>query len=404
MLRLLITVFSLPMGLVVLGTFGHDGSAWALVNIAIYPLLLLGSIALHEGGHALSALALGLEVPRIEIGVGRRLRRWRWGRTVIQLNTMPLLGLTFIGARTTEGLRWRLWLSVAVGPLVSAGILILTLRWAPRLGLDDILFPAVPVANRFAARDLLACSNFWMLIVNLVPLAGLTRLAGPSDGVQLIRLPSKPLRELRESLIVAQLFEAEYLREERHYDRAQELLETARLQVPESRGLQNSLAMLCLDRGLLDDARAALAALIAAEADSSLTKLILKNNLAWIDYRLRRDDLRAEASAYSEAVHERFPRVAWALSTRGAVLVWHGRFSAALPMLEEAFHRSSSNSSRAETACVLAQALIGLRRPKEAARWVTRARVVDPTCVLLDEAEAALTATDQPPTASVVIP
>ena len=66
--------------------------------VVAIPAFLVITIALHEAGHALVAYALGLRVPSIEIGVGRRLHRWSWGNTTIAVNLLPFVGFTYLGA------------------------------------------------------------------------------------------------------------------------------------------------------------------------------------------------------------------------------------------------------------------------------------------------------------------
>src|SRR5689334_2451173 len=110
--KTLLTLFALPILLCELAVLSsrpfHFGAA--LVNVAFFPLLTVVGMVLHEGGHMAAARALGLQVPRVQLGVGRPLARWRWAGTAVTLHGFPLMGMTFVGG-PTRGQRWRYWLS-----------------------------------------------------------------------------------------------------------------------------------------------------------------------------------------------------------------------------------------------------------------------------------------------------
>jgi hypothetical protein len=49
---------------------------------------------------------------------------WRWGGTKVMLHVFPVLGLTFPSADRPGGLRWRLWLTILAGPVVTLAIVL----------------------------------------------------------------------------------------------------------------------------------------------------------------------------------------------------------------------------------------------------------------------------------------
>src|SRR5437868_14878501 len=119
MWRLLAGLVAVPAMLVGCGwLFSPAGTltGWAVVNVLVYPLIEVTSIALHEGGHALVARWLGLHVMRVEIGIGRRIARWRWRSTSISVHAFPLLAVTYLVADRVSGLRWRVCLTILAGP------------------------------------------------------------------------------------------------------------------------------------------------------------------------------------------------------------------------------------------------------------------------------------------------
>ena len=393
MLWLLLGLFAMPVllcGFAV--SYREPLSAWALVNIAVYPALVLGSIALHEAGHALVARAVGLRVPRITIGIGRRWARWRRGGTTYLLNAFPLSAMTSVGGDPARGLRWRYWVSIAVGPLVTLAILGVVLAWGPPLSLREIAFPTAAVASRVALRELIGFANLWMLAANLLPLPAHSFGIGLTDGRQLLTVPfasAKRLEALRTSPAVLDALDAS---EDEDHERARQILETALQRFPGSWTLRNSLAIVDLKLERLGEARAEFLALVEAEPPTPDARWIARNNLAWVDYRLRADELRDEADAHSEAVLREYKGAGWAMGTRGAVLSWLGRHREAVPLLEGAYLRNSIPANRAFNAAALAVSLAALGRMKEATVWLERVKANHPKSPLLAEATAAVAA------------
>ncbi len=337
MLRLLGGLVIIPVFLCELALLtNRPFSAWAIVNIALYPLILIISIVLHEAGHAVVARAVGLQVPRVQIGIGRPVARRQWGQTMVVLNAFPLMGLTYLGAQSLKGLKGRLWVSIAAGPAVTLAIIASTLAWREGLHVGDIALPYAAVASRFSLRELVGFSNLWMLVLNLVPLP-LFRSRGiqRNDGGQLFKVPFLSVPQLEVYRVVTVLLDVQ---------------------------------------------------------ESSERGWAARNNLAWVDYRLREDEFRDEADAHSEAVFRLYKNVPWAMGTRGAVLSWLGRDKEALPLLKRAYSANSELSMRALNAAGLAIVLANLGRTREAGQWLDRARTNHAICPLLVEARAAISA------------
>jgi hypothetical protein len=389
----------LPVGLIALAYLsGTRPGAWALLNVLTFPLLILVVIVTHEAGHALAGRALGLSVPRVEVGMGPRVGRWRWRRTTIQLNTFPTGGMTHLSATRETGLRWRLWLATAAGPAVTASLLGVAWLVPPSLTLKRVLLQPEVVATRPAPRELLAFYAILILVGNLWPL-DLRRRAGRwNDGRQLLLLPFQRTERLREAaLTTGAILEAEELGERQDLDGAQRVLEEALHRVPGSWPVLNSLAIVTLDRGRLAEARTMFLDLLAREAPLPAFGCLLSNNLAWVDFRIRDPDLRAEADEHSATAAANLKDQPAVMGTRGAVLVWLGRSREALPLLERAYLLSSRPESRALNACCLAWGLGSLGRHDEGRRWLERARANHASSPLLGDAEAALQSDAVPP-------
>lgn len=392
MWSLLLNLFVWPLMLLAHAlVFRYGVTLGSLGTVLLFPVLTLASVALHEAGHALAARALGFSVPRIDLGVGRRVARWTWAGTRVTLHAFPTLGFTFFGSDSERNLRSRMWLGVAAGPLVTAALVVAAARWPSPLDWFDVLWPVRPLSRGWAPRELLAFANLWLLVFNLLPFQFLFRSMGlRNDGTLLVSLLSEPSERLRAVLEMPALLEAQECSENHDHSGALRILEAALQKNPSSFLLRNSLAVTQLSLGRLGDARASFLQLIAETEPSRPESWLLRNNLAWTNYLLRAEDLRSEADEHSAAVLERFKQAPWANGTRGAVLIWKGDVAKALPLLERAFLTNSLPQARAHNACGLAIAHARCGNPRESERWLRRAEENDPTCALLGEARDAL--------------
>jgi Zn-dependent protease/Flp pilus assembly protein TadD len=395
--KLIFGLFMPPLLLLEIAVLrGHPLTVWVLVNAAVFPLILAVSIVLHEAGHAIAARLLGLEVPRIELGQGRRLRQWRWGRTTLALNSLPSAGFTYFAGDSVSGVRGRLWLAIAAGPLVTAAIWRAALHQDPSPSVGEAIFPTLAFTRGLAIQELLAFVNGWLLAFNLVPLPALKWLPlGKNDGARLLSLPFVPQRELEVMAVSTAVAEAEDLRCSGDLAGALRVLEAALSRTPGSWVVRNSLAILQLQWGELAAARELFLELLAEEPPAPELRWLIRNNLAWADFRLRRDELRGEADTHSAAAHARFPQTPFALGTRGAVLVWLGRVAEAVPLLERAYAMNSEPLNRALNACCLVLAATSRGRLDAARRWLARARENHAASELLPEAEAAVEALER---------
>jgi hypothetical protein len=392
MLRVLLGLFAVPLFLCEAAALRDQPfTAWVLVNIALFPLVMLVSVALHEGGHLLAARAVGLQAPRVQIGLGRPLVRWRAARTLFTLHALPLVGMTYVGGRPAGGVRWRRWLSVAAGPAVTIAIVLAAVGRQGWPGVGEVLLPSGAFASRLSLPEMAGAANAWMLFWNLLPLPVLRhRGFERNDGYQLLTVPFLPQRHLDVMELMPRLLDADDLCEKDDYEGAATLIEGLRARFPASWPVLNALAIVQLHRGQLAEARSSFLALLETEAPLPEMPWMARNNLAWVNYRLRDDALRTEADVHSAAVHGRYKHAAWALGTRGAVLGWLGRRQEAIPLLERAYLLNSRSKDRALNAAGLAVVLAAHGQAGQAAAWVARARSNDASCPLLPEAEAAL--------------
>lgn len=157
-------------------------------------LVLLGCVAVHEAGHAVCALALGVPVRELGLGVGPVLGRRRVRGVALSLRAFPVGALVDLDDGVYLGLSpGRRVLLALAGPLgnvaAAAAALYLLGLWLAR----DAGPRAVPVAAAFALAVLgevlrLSFSAGRVELVGPVGFVAAVRDLGPWDGAGVVLL------------------------------------------------------------------------------------------------------------------------------------------------------------------------------------------------------------------------
>jgi tetratricopeptide (TPR) repeat protein len=211
-----------------------------------------------------------------------------------------------------------------------------------------------------------------------------------TDGATLLRTPFIPKSDLEMMRLAPSMLDASEHMEDGRFDAARRALDVASQIAPGSFFVRCDLASLSLLEGRHADAREQFIALAAEPTPHVEVRWLLLNNLAWANYMLDNPELRDEADRASREAIAQAKHSLHAMGTRGAVLGWLGKHDDALALLDKAFVRATSPSSRALTACGLAISWAAYREVDLADRWVARARKAHPACPLLGRAQAAI--------------
>jgi hypothetical protein len=170
------------------------------VKLAI-PLFFLGRGALtclHEGGHALVARLVGWRVYRISVGMGPLLRRFRVGRTPVDLHLFPFGGFVLPAPVTLRRARLASTLIYAAGPgieVLAVGALALAIG-PEALFHRSAAVPVLAVQSVAAAAAMGVALNLWP---RTLPNGGWT------DGMGVLRSPFLTKRQLDQRLAVPEL-------------------------------------------------------------------------------------------------------------------------------------------------------------------------------------------------------
>ncbi len=332
------------------------------------------SIIVHELGHAVTARFLGLEVGAVIIGIGPRLWRGEVLRTAVTLHAWPLSGLTFLGARSLDFLRSRLWLTTLMGPATNILLAIGTAAFWPQL------------VGPFGT----ALLSMWIITNALLAMQSLTPCrfshAGQmlnTDGLALLQLPRATSEQLEPYLFTAPLLRAFSRFEAQDYAAARSICAKALERVPDNVHLRVLLAASCshaydparslaLLRPLLQSHAEEQASVRAAVENNAAFALLMSNPKAGYDARSLLEADRLSANAFSM-----YPCVLAYRSTRALVLTAAGRPDQALALLEYSHYDTAERVQRGQRETARAFALHVLGREADSQRAAAEAIRLD---------------------------
>jgi len=368
--------------------FPKELFGWNLLNLTWFNASLVLAILPHEFAHAFVSRALGLRVFRIVLGSGRTWWRGSVFGFDVEAKTVPFGGVVVAAHRNPHGVRWKHFLLVLAGPLANAALFALAIvALGPR-----------PWWTGFAAKEMAwwqvcAAANLIILVENLWPRRIQTALGQiPSDGRQLIEcLFGWGAKSPQQRHAIWLLLESRACLEQHRLEEARVWVDRGLAEYPKNFQLREQLAYLRLTAGELEPARRLTLDLLAETDAKDAKRLVLLNNIAYVDALLDDPALLDEADHYSVEVLAAVPWSPSFKNTRGIVLLALNRLEEALPLLRESAKGVGKNQIHlAECLSVLAIAEARLGEFTAAEQNLAAARKASPTCFLLPRAEAAM--------------
>lgn len=341
---------------------GCGGLHWILASItgndgfSGFPVLgclwwLTASVVLHELGHFVAGLLLGLKPWMICIGHGPIIFERAFRNLKLVLRASPYSGAVypFILQPELNSVRWKSFAMVFAGPLTNGLLLALVGR--------IVLHPARELTLGHAPEQI-ALVNLYLLAISLVPFRG--RLDGvltPNDGLMLYQLavgktsPTSPhsteaeahlgfpkgppwlwvVKNAEPSLILAH---------------CRQLLSNPSLNAEERPQLLDTFATCVLMYGA--------------------------------------KDFLPEADRYSEELYAAKPNEWTVKGTRGSVLIELGRLEEGTTMLKEVMDNDPSSFDRAIAASFLGLAELKRNNSAAAKEWLKKSQEIDPHCASLE--------------------
>jgi tetratricopeptide (TPR) repeat protein len=347
-----------------------------LINTTLFAVSMVIAAAWHEAAHASVARLLRYRVPRITLGHGRQVARFRVGETLIQLCLLPLAGFTYFAPETDRVSRLRTWLIVAAGPASNA--LACSALW-PLFSESFALQGLSPFA-RIDVPYVLFAANFILGVGNLLPMR-VGNYGASSDGLQLVRLPFMRADALQGQLAMASALRAYEATEEGGYEEALAILDEASVRLPDAWILRHDRAVALSRLGRFDPARSAFEALLDHPKARGRVRAIIESNIAWCLVMSEGDaEVLDRAEALSASATKAFGGHPAIAGVRGAVLARRGDPKAAIPLLEKALDLNPTAILRAHNAAWLALAHAHAGSHGRAHHYMTLASQLDSDC------------------------
>lgn len=368
------------VGAVLAGPMLDPGLASLGIAIGGYLAGTLVGLMAHEAAHALTAVALGLRVWRIELGVGQRWSGFRLGCIQVNLRRLPTMGLVVI--EPTIGA----WAAIRMGAAILAGPMInLLLAWAAWRCIVAVETAALPEIWRvFAGCFLIA--QLVMAVVNLWPqLIGDGGLQLPSDGKslwQLARDGGKIHRDNRHQL--ARTIELHERMSRNENTTVLKLIEAAPHDAADRLALEINATVVLIRLGRFGEAYDTGTRLLAGNDLEPITKAVIQNNTAWAGLLDGRRDQIDAFTGYVEAALINLPGHFALLGTRAACAIANGDTEQGRRLIRESMAQDEDGVYRPIHTAWLAVADLIDNRLDEAAEMILTARRLAPDSAEVD--------------------
>lgn len=167
-------------GLVSVCVFPSSSLGWICLNIIIFCFVDTLSLVLHELGHAIAALCVGLEVNKIVIGHGKNVLEFQIFGIPLKIKQVPTGGVTHVLCKSTYFYRSRFFIVSLFGPLTNLMLVLLILKFPKE-------FITFNPPNIYVFPGIIICLvNAIFIIRNLFPCnIIIDGVLIPSDGLQM---------------------------------------------------------------------------------------------------------------------------------------------------------------------------------------------------------------------------
>jgi tetratricopeptide (TPR) repeat protein len=202
-------------GLVSVSVFPTFPLGWLCLNIVIFHFLNTMSIVLHELGHAIAGICMGMEVVEITIGYGKNIYEFQLFDISWKIKQVPVCGAAYILGKSSYLYRSREFIISLAGPLTNLMLILLVLQFPKQFitfnSPDFYLFPGI----------ILGFVNVSMFFGNLYPrYVNINGTQVPNDSLRMMKLPFLSAREVAGEISSSWLFDGYKLESIGNYQKA----------------------------------------------------------------------------------------------------------------------------------------------------------------------------------------
>lgn len=374
----------------------HRFASFAMMGATLASLVVvfIASLTAHEIGHAVAARFVNFRPYGLVVGGGPALLHREVFGVAVRIGSLPGSGLTLFATQPDQKqIKWRLFLTLAAGPLVSSALLLIGLYVIPgdwralRAGTDAWLGPGAA---------LVVVNGFVLITTAIPPISTPPNTVGP-DLIRILTLPWMSQDQLQSMTRPSELEQVSRLFMLRQY-RAAFALGQRRLQTdPGDWGVRYLLTIVFQWADRNTDAAEQYRVLLNTESlppgkRGDGLRSVFSNNLAWSLYRLddpSRLEEAEQAAKNALALNSHEPAY---LGTYGTILIEKGQLLEGSNLVRRALAKQFAASSIASNYSALAIASAREADIPRAQRLLHKARRRDRTNPLLPRAERELSA------------
>jgi tetratricopeptide (TPR) repeat protein/Zn-dependent protease len=189
-------------GLVSVSLFPRFSLGWLWLNIVVFYFINTISIVLHELGHAVAALFVGMKITEIVIGHGKDIFDVRLFGIDWKIKQFPVCGAVYVLGRSNSLYRSRMFLISLFGPLTNLILVWLAVKF-PR----EFMIISPPTIYVFPGI-ILCFVNIYLVGISLFPRhVNIYGVWAPTDGLRMLQLPFLSTREVGEEISTSWLFD-----------------------------------------------------------------------------------------------------------------------------------------------------------------------------------------------------
>ena len=210
------------IGLISVSIFPSFSLGWLCLNIVIFYIVNTISIVIHESGHAIAALCLGMEVTKIAIGHGETVYEFQLFGIPWKIKQVPFGGATYLLDKSTYFYRTKSFVVSLFGPLTNLILVYLTLRF-PRE------FMTINTSGIYIYPGIIICiRNIIYVFENLVPqYCDVDGSQVPNDGLSMLKAPFLSTKQISEEVSSSWVIDGYNLERSGQYQKAIESFNTA---------------------------------------------------------------------------------------------------------------------------------------------------------------------------------
>ncbi len=312
-----------------LGFFGFEFPHFEIFNILLFFIFAFLAIYIHELGHILAALLVGIGINRVIIGEGKSLFRKKIYGILVILNRRPGNGYTFVG-ELKKGFS-----KPAHSLFVVGGLLLQIIIIFPLVFITDFSFSDFIGSYNVSISASFIMANLVFIIVNLIPFRiQFKEIKIPNDGLQLLRIPFLKPEEINEVLSAGKILEAFELIEAKKYEEAQSAYELCLKDFPESIVSRINYSFTFIKQMKLDKAEVELVNLLNMKSAEKY-KILIYNNLAYIKLLNFSAESIKEVDELSQKAFKINPRISYVQETRGSALILMEKYDKGIKLIKE---------------------------------------------------------------------